>query len=738
MSVRFRSVMVAVAASLTFVTANARAQDDVTPPSSDAPPPAPAQAAAPDERIPEVRVVGSHADALQRIPGSGTVIGTKDIERAQPVDTAEMLRRVPGVQVRQEYSGGSRLDISVRGLESGRSRRVLLLEDGIPISLNPYAEPDMYYAPPIERYRAIEVVKGSGNILFGPQTLAGTINFVTLAPPERQSVSVDVDTGNYGYVRALARYGDSVGDVRYVVQLLERRGDGFREQPFDSQDGLAKIVFPTGKNGEASVKLGFHRDSAASDDVGLTSAMYARDPRRPTLAPDDKLILNRYDASLTHEQRFSSDTKVKTLLYGYVTDRAWRRQDYTRVPSAADSYARIVGLDDVDASGAPRAAIWFKNTNTILDRDYSVLGLEPRLEHRMRTGDVAHTIDLGGRVLRETADYQQRSGTNPETFSGSLDFAEKHDGTVFAAYLQDRIAFREDLLVTPGIRFEQMRLSRTLLRQDTGNGVQDVSIEGHKTVFGVVPGIGMTYGTKVANVFGGVHVGFAPPRITSAISALGKPSDVSAEKSIDYEFGGRARVSKWWRLEATGFLSNFDNQVIINTAPGAEASLTDAGATNLYGVETATVLGLDKVLSLGALVELGVRYTYSHASFRHGPDAGNLLPYAPQHSFNTNLDIEHPSGIGGQIAYAFIGRQYSDADNTEAEDPTGRIGAIGARSIVDATIHYRHAPSGLTFRLTAKNLLDATYVSARRPEGIFPGAYRQLLVGIRWDWERKP
>lgn len=731
MSVRLRSFMVAVAASFAFMTTNARAQDAATPPE-------PAQAAAPDERIPEVRVVASHADALQRIPGSGTVIGTKDIERAQPVDTAEMLRRVPGVQVRQEYSGGSRLDISVRGLESGRSRRVLLLEDGIPISLNPYAEPDMYYAPPIERYRAIEVVKGSGNILFGPQTLAGTINFVTLAPPERQSASVDVDAGNYGYVRALARYGESVGDVRYVVQLLERRGDGFREQPFDSQDGLAKIVFPTSKNGEAAVKLGFHRDSAASDDVGLTSAMYARDPRRPTLAPDDKLVLNRYDASLTHEQRFSSDTKLKTLVYGYVTDRVWRRQSYTRVPSAADSYDRIVGLDDVDASGAPRAAIWFKNTNTILDREYSVLGLEPRLEHRMRTGDVGHTIDIGGRALRETANYRQRSGTNPESFSGSLDFAEKHAGVAFAGYLQDRIAFRDDLLVTPGIRFEQMRLSRTVLRQDTGNGVQDVSLEGHKSVFGVVPGIGMTYGTKVANVFGGVHVGFAPPRITSAISALGKASDVSAEKSIDYELGGRARVSTWWKLEATGFLSNFDNQVIINTAPGAEASLTDAGATNLYGVETATVLSLDKALSLGALVDLGVRYTYSHVSFRHGPDAGNMLPYAPEHSFNTNLDIEHASGFGGQLAYAFIGKQYSDADNTEAEDPTGRIGAIGARSIVDATIHYRHIASGLTFRLTAKNLLDATYISARRPEGIFPGAYRQLLLGIRWDWERKP
>ena len=68
-----------------------------------------------------------------------------------PLDLAEMLRRVPGVQARQEYGGGGRLDISIRGLDAGRSRRILMLEDGIPISINPYSEPDMYYAPPVER-----------------------------------------------------------------------------------------------------------------------------------------------------------------------------------------------------------------------------------------------------------------------------------------------------------------------------------------------------------------------------------------------------------------------------------------------------------------------------------------------------------------------------------------------------------------------------------------------------------
>jgi hypothetical protein len=50
-------------------------------------------------------------------------------------------------------------------------------------------------------------------------------------------------------------------------------------------------------------------------------------------------------------------------------------------------------------------------------------------------------------------------------------------------------------------------------------------------------------------------------------------------------------------------------------------------------------------------------------------------------------------------------------------------------------VHYKHRPSGISVRLTGKNLFDADYIIARRPEGIFPGPYRQLILGVRWEWE---
>jgi Fe(3+) dicitrate transport protein len=745
------ALALALAFALALAPARARAQAPAPAPApsedSAAPGPAPSGAAAepvatpteqsaPVQREPaEVRVIGGKADSLQRIPGSGTLITKKDIERAAPLDLAEMLRRVPGVQARQEYGGGGRLDISVRGLDAGRSRRILMLEDGIPISINPYSEPDMYYAPPVERMRGIEVVKGSGNILFGPQTLAGTINFLTLAPPDRRTAAADLDVGSYGYVRGLATYGDSYGGARYVAQVLHRRGDGFRNQGFQSTDGLAKIAFDTGPDGEAMVKLGFHRDESGSEDIGLTRDMYATQPRRATLSPLSRLVLDRYDASLTHTQRISENTKLTTLVYGYITDRIWRRQIYTRSPSATENYDRIVG--DPTVRGG---AIYFSHADRILDREYSVLGFEPRFEHRVKTGDVGHTFEFGGRFLRETAHYQDRKGDYPESYSGAALAEEKHSGLAAAGYLQDRIALRDDLLITPGVRFEHLTVKRTILRRETATGPQDVFLEGGDDVNGLIPGVGAIYGTKRAHVFGGVHLGWAPPRFASSVSVAGVPQSVKAEKSVNYELGTRIALIPWMRSELTGFLSTYSNQVIANTAADVvdTTALSDAGATTIYGLETGHTLMLAKALKADAVIDLGVRYTYSRATFRYGTNAGNLLPYAPEHSLNANLDVELRSGWGGQIAWRFVGPQFSDEANTIPEDITGRIGRIGAYTVTDATVHYHHRPSGLTFRLTGKNLFDSDFIVARRPEGIFTGGYQQFLFGVRWQYDAKP
>src|SRR5690606_13598973 len=118
-----------------------------------------------------------------------------------------------------------------------------------------------------------------------------------------------------------------------------------------------------------------------------------------------------------------------------------------------------------------------------------------------------------------------------------------------ALYAQDRMAFREDLLVTPGIRLEHVTAETTTLRETSADVFDQRSISST----GIIPGVGIVYGKRTANVFGNMHYGFAPPRITSSVSARGRAQTLKGDRGISYEAGARGSPVRWLRAEATGF-----------------------------------------------------------------------------------------------------------------------------------------------------------------------------------------
>ena len=105
------------------------------------------------------------------------------LARAFNVD--EALRKVPGITARSEEGFSQRPNIGVRGLNPTRSSKVLLLEDGLPLSYAPYGDNASYYHPPLDRFSEIEVVKGAGQIPYGPMTVGGVINYRTPPIPSR-------------------------------------------------------------------------------------------------------------------------------------------------------------------------------------------------------------------------------------------------------------------------------------------------------------------------------------------------------------------------------------------------------------------------------------------------------------------------------------------------------------------------------------------------------------------------
>ncbi|MGI9139622.1 MAG: TonB-dependent receptor plug domain-containing protein, partial [Gemmatimonadaceae bacterium] len=273
-----------------------------------------------------VELVGSRADALARLPGSAAVISARELHAMQPLSANEALRTLPGVHVQDEEGVGLRANVGIRGLDPDRSRTLLVLEDGVPVALAPYGEPEMYYSPPIDRMNRVELVKGSGSILFGPQTIGGVLNYVTADAPSVATGRVSAQGGAGGSRLVKASYGGSWNGLRGNIGAFDKRASDLAGLWFAVGDITGKIGARTAA-GEFGVKASYYDERSNSTYVGLTQDMFDNAPYTHP-APDDLLHIRRYAVTASHETGFFGNSSVRTSAYAYQTTRNWRRQDY--------------------------------------------------------------------------------------------------------------------------------------------------------------------------------------------------------------------------------------------------------------------------------------------------------------------------------------------------------------------------------------------------------------------------
>lgn len=687
----------------------------------------------PDKALLEVHVLGDGDDNLQKVPGSRALLTSKEIARTAPRTSAELVRRMPSLTVTSEDPHGLRLNVGLRGLDPTRSRSILVLEDGVPIAINPYAEPDLYYSTPLNRIAGVELVKGSGAVLFGPQTVGGVLNFLTHSPPDQREFVSRLEIGDYGFVHGYARYGDSHEDVRFLVSADFKRSDGPRDIGFNALDVMGKVAFPTGPHGELLVKVSGYNELSASTYVGLTRDQFEANPEQPTLAPDDQFHVRRFDLSLTHRERLSDAVELRTLAYGYVTNRTWRRQRYDRQAVEGVDYVRVEGDPTT-----PLGAIYFRDQSVIRDRHYQVAGLEPMVTAKLTHGAVRQTLTAGVRGHLELGQRDQRVTNTVISNAGTSESLESQRTLALALFAQDRVAFRDWLLVTPGVRVEHAAMTRGTQRALTENGSRDVDYSGDSSTTALIPGLSVLLGTPDFNGFGGIHVGYAPPRISSAITPEGQDQALSAERSTNYEAGVRLRPAKGLSVEATGFLMFFQNQIVPATASsGVQSELVNGGSTLHRGAEASSLFEIARLADWKELsLDLALRYTYVLATYQGGLFDGNALPYAPAHHGSASLAFDHEVGVGAQASYSFSGPQFTDEINSDLADASGRVGSIPFIGTLDLVGRYTYAPWGLTAGVSVKNVVGSGFIETRRPDGIHTGGFRQIIGSLEFELPR--
>lgn len=699
--------------------------------------------------VPPVVVKGILPDRLDSVPGSYQVVDEKALEARRPFSIQEALNNVPGVNVVGENTFGLGVNIGIRGLNPRRTARTLLMEDGMPLFLAPYGDPAAHYTTPLERVQRIEVVKGSGQILYGPQTVGGMINFVTRPVPTDGKVhgNVTATLGNNDFTSLYGNIG--AGDERggLMIDALHKKGDGIRDNhDFEIQEYTAKGQLNLSDRHTLIAKASYFRESSHVSETGLGLVEYNEDKYQAPTGKNDVFEHERTTFQLQHLFQVNNQVKLSTQAYYAKSERASFRQINDPGGLGGRSVMdRCTGLGVATEANAELCGGRWR------PREFEYWGIEPRLDVQHSLFGVDSNAVIGFRYHREEIRRNQFRGSDPRIQNQGYaeafgDHREQiHSDVEAKSYYAQNTFYAGDWTFTPGLRVEDLRIRTDILRAEGAVQNNPESKDtNHQSK--VLPGFGLTWnGIEKTTLFAGVHKGFAPPRPDRDIFAPGGANTATVvntrpEESTNWELGTRSNYIKGVTFETTLFHTVFDDIVVAGPTSG---SFINGGKSQQSGIELAGRINFGHLYDSTHNFYVAGSYTNLFtAKFKKTNAAadvysGDRLPYAPKHLASLSFGYEHPVGFDARIGVDYVSEQQEDLSYREGRSEedvlSGRTGRIPAYTVLNATVNYRPVGSHLSYFLSAYNLADKEYL-ASRVDGMVAGRQRQVFGGIRYDF----
>jgi Fe(3+) dicitrate transport protein len=692
---------------------------------------------------------------VTNIAGSSYYISPKELEAFKHIDIQQILYTIPGVNIQQEEGYGLRPNIGMRGVSPDRSSKITIMEDGILVAPAPYSASAAYYFPSLDHIEAVEVLKGSSQIKYGPFTNGGAINLISTPIPDKISSKIYMGAGSFFNRRVRAQVGGSFDNIGFVVSGGYQGSNGFKDLPggentgFHKEDIMAK--FRVKSKDDANVfqsltfKGGFTNEVSNETYVGLTLNDFKNTPYRRYFGSKEDVMTNKQKhLSVTHLIQPNKVMNISTSVYLNRFDRNWYKLNDVRIDGGSkrsinailsdpatyvEEYNVLIGNEDNVGNSL------FVRAN---NREHIAAGAQTNMNFNFETKSVKHNIDFG---LRYHYDKQDRfqwddefsvlndsmklitAGT-PGTQANRFD-----DAKAFSSYLIYELSVK-GFTITPGVRYENIELSSNNYGNADVNrtGINLTKQLNKKTIF--IPGVSLMYQiNKTATVFSSVHKGFAPPSSNP---------ETRPEESVNFEIGSRIH-RRGVEFEAVYFLNKYKN--LLGSDLGAAGG---TGSNDLFNGGRVMAMGVESMFSYDLLSEtssklympIRIAYTYTQVKFLNdfigepwGEVAkGDYMPYISPHQFSARLSLVHKKfDVNIQTIWQRALRTIAGQDALTQINSTDNI------FMLDISANYK-INKYLGAFVTGRNLTNGVYMIADRPAGYRPNMPVNFEVGVNLNF----
>ncbi|MBS1199054.1 MAG: hypothetical protein H6R18_2839 [Proteobacteria bacterium] len=218
------------------------------------------------------------AESSLNVAANIQVITRQDIRAAGAQNLPDILQHKAGIHIKPLYGAlGAETGIDMRGFGEGGSQRTLILLNGQ--RLNPLDQSAVDWGSiPLDSVQRIEILNGSGAVLFGDNAVGGVINIITGAA--RPGASVSAGFGSHNGRQAAASLGQNNGRFWFSLDAAHQTNDGWRRNNHQERNTFSSRMGLKLAQAELTLDLGGSKTALGLPGT-LNELQYRQDPRQP-------------------------------------------------------------------------------------------------------------------------------------------------------------------------------------------------------------------------------------------------------------------------------------------------------------------------------------------------------------------------------------------------------------------------------------------------------------------------
>jgi outer membrane receptor protein involved in Fe transport len=628
------------------------------------------------------------------VPATVAVVEAAQIENMYSRDSSDLLTRSAGLDIARSGSSG----ISTLNIRGTGSRRSSVLVNGqyaefLDLGIGNQSTLQTIDWDDVER---LEVVRGAGSALYGPNAMGGVVNVITKAAPAEKNV-----TRPFFVFDSLPTYGGGVSsggtldDFTYLFNFKHLNSDGYKSAP----------------------KPGFFPGYTMTTTHSLQSGAWDRTMLGGRLG---------YKATSQDQLNFAFNYMDQSSL---AFDRVHTPQSGAYGQYSLDFKHAFSDRFDVTATLSHRSHVADLTWDNYL-YPFTTTGIHPDStlyeDAQKLAGDIrgrwtpvdGHTLLFGYNAAQDWTKVR-----NVAWPTGAETSKRRADVINHGLYLQYELELSKRLFASMGGRYDWFDYdmgTHVVMPADT--------VRNNRSAFETFnPRGGLRYKfNDFVAVHGSIGTGFRAPDPGSMVGGASSAFFVSLpntslrpETSDSYDLGLDFDMPFGMHAAVTGFYNDISNYISLSR----------------YQVGGQTILqskNLAKVQTYGAELELTQKLTqqfslftnYTHTIARTAanldattlglPQNGYQLPNVPEHKAAFGVLFES-SRVNGRLEGRYVGKQFISGDSSNQE-----AFALPSYVVADINATYRH-PLGnqKTLDITAgvNNLFDRRY--AMRSNGIY-------------------